>query len=94
MTVKRIGPMSCGKVLGGLYGLLGLIAGGILSLFSLVGASIGGSDQGMLAVGGGVGSIIILPLFYGVLGFIGGVISAALYNLVAGMFGGIEIEVQ
>jgi hypothetical protein len=94
MTVKRIGPMSCGKVLGGLYGLLGLIAGGILSLFSLVGASIGGSDQGMLAVLFGVGSIIILPLFYGVLGFIGGVISAALYNLVAGMFGGIEIEVQ
>jgi hypothetical protein len=94
MTVKRIGPMSCGKVLGGLYGLLGLIIGTIFSLISLVGATVAGSNEGMLAAIFGVGAIIIFPLFYGVLGFIGGVISAALYNLMAGMFGGIEIEVQ
>ncbi len=94
MTIKRIGPVSCGKVLGGLYGLLGLIAGGIFSLISLVGASVAGSNEGLLAALFGVGAIIILPISYGVLGFIGGVISAALYNLVAGMFGGIEIEIQ
>jgi hypothetical protein len=41
----------------------------------------------------GVGSILLLPLFYGALGFIGGAISAFVYNLVAGVVGGIELEV-
>jgi len=38
--------------------------------------------------------LIILPIFYGVVGFIAGAIGAALYNLIAGMVGGIEIEVE
>jgi hypothetical protein len=42
----------------------------------------------------GVGAIIFLPLFYGVLGLIGGALGAALYNLFAGLFGGIELETQ
>jgi hypothetical protein len=42
----------------------------------------------------GVGAIIILPLFYGVIGLIGGAIGAALYNLFAGLFGGIELETE
>jgi hypothetical protein len=94
MTVKRIGPSSCGKLMGGLYALLGLIIGGIFSLMSLIGATLGGSEQGAIALLFGVGAIIILPVFYGLLGFIGGVIMAALYNVVASIFGGIEIEVQ
>ena len=31
---------------------------------------------------------------YGVMGFIGGAIGAFVYNLVAGVVGGIEIEVE
>jgi hypothetical protein len=31
---------------------------------------------------------------YGVLGLVGGAIGAGLYNLFAGIFGGIEVEVQ
>jgi hypothetical protein len=41
-----------------------------------------------------VGSIILFPLFYGILGFIGGLIMAGLYNLLAGFVGGIEVELQ
>ena len=33
-------------------------------------------------------------LFYGFLGFIGGILSALFYNLVAGMVGGLELEVE
>jgi len=38
--------------------------------------------------------LIFLPIMYGVIGFIAGAIGAALYNLVAGVVGGIEIEVE
>ena len=31
---------------------------------------------------------------YGIIGFIGGAIGALLYNLFAGMVGGVEIEVE
>ena len=37
---------------------------------------------------------IFMPVFYGVFGFIFGVISAAIYNLIARWIGGIEVEVE
>jgi len=43
---------------------------------------------------GGAAAIIILPIMYGIFGFIGGAIGAWIYNLVAGWIGGIEIELE
>ncbi len=37
-------------------------------------------------------SIFALPIIYGIIGFIAGVLGAALYNLFAASIGGIEIE--
>ena len=42
----------------------------------------------------GAGAIVILPIFYGVLGFVGGAVTALAYNLIAGWTGGLEIDVQ
>lgn len=96
MIIRRIGVLSAAKILAALYAVLGLIAGLFISLFSLLGAAaaMGGHNAGG-AMGAlfGVGSILLLPLFYGALGFIGGAISAFVYNLVAGVVGGIELEV-
>lgn len=98
MEIKRIGVLSVGKVFGVLYALFGLIFGAIFALFSLLGAATGAANsQGSEALVGlvfGLGSVIFLPLFYGVLGFIFGLISALLYNGVARLIGGIEIEVE
>ena len=38
------------------------------------------------------GAIIIAPICYAILGFIGGLIGAVVYNFAAGMMGGIEVE--
>ena len=50
---------------------------------------------------GGVGAIVIgliimiaVPIFYGILGFIGGVIGALVYNLAAGVVGGLKFELE
>jgi hypothetical protein len=97
MTLKRIGVLSVGKVAVVLYGSLGLIAGLILSLFSLLGVAIGaasGDENAILGAVFGVGAIIILPIVYGLMGFIVGIIAASLYNLAARFTGGIELDLR
>ena len=41
MVLKRVGVLSCGKIMGFLYAGIGLIAGGIFALVSLVGGVAG-----------------------------------------------------
>ena len=95
MVIKRVGPVSCAKVSGLLYALIGLILGGIFSLIALVGGAIAGATgSGGMGMIMGVGAIVIFPILYACIGFVGTLIAAALYNLAAGMVGGIEMEVQ
>jgi hypothetical protein len=99
MVVKRIGVGSLAKILAALYAAAGLIIGAIIALVSLVtaGATLAGSDQAMPRAFGalfGVGAVIFLPLLYGCIGAIAGAIGALVYNLVAGMVGGVELEVE
>jgi hypothetical protein len=94
MVVRRVGPLSLAKVTGLLYALLGLIIGACISLFSFVGSSMGPKGSGAMGAMFGVAAIIIFPIFYGILGFIMSLISAALYNLVAGWVGGVELDMN
>ena len=93
MVLKSVGVMSCGKIGGTLYGLMGVLLGGIFALVSTLGLALGqGSSSGAPAWLGaffGVGSIILFPIIYGIMG-----ITAVLYNLLAGFVGGIEMELQ
>jgi len=98
MTLKSLGVLSCGKISGLMYSILGIIVGLMFSVVSMFGAAVGlaesepqGALVGLLF---GVGAIIIMPIFYGVLGFVCGLLSALLYNLMAGLFGGIEMELE
>jgi hypothetical protein len=97
MVIKRIVPLSFAKIAGTLYAIMGLVFGCIVSLIALAGgfASAGQASQ-FANVGAmvGVGAIIILPIVYGGLGFVVMLVAAALYNVVAGLVGGIELDVQ
>jgi len=101
MVIRRVRVWSVAKIAGATYAALGLLIGLMFAAFSMVGAGIasaaregegGGLPAGLGALFG-VGAIIIAPIFYGVCGLIFGAIGAALYNLFAGMVGGVEIEV-
>ena len=100
MIVKRVGPLSLAKLLGAMYGVIGLIAGCIFALMSVVGAGFGamaGGDEAVPAwIAGlfGVGAVFFLPLFYGGMGFVAGAISGLLYNVFAQMIGGIVVELE
>jgi hypothetical protein len=98
MVIRRVNPLSVAKVAGVLYALMGLLIGGMLSLFFMAvgnGANLsdrpGGAFLGMLF---GAGAIVVFPIGYGILGAIIAGISALLYNVVAGMIGGVEIDVD
>ena len=101
MVIKRVGPLSVAKIFGTLHTILGLIIGAFVSLFALIGGIVGhtaarSSDSASLLGASliGVGAIIIFPICYGLLGFIGSLISAALYNVLARNLGGIRLEVE
>ena len=96
MIVRRVGPLSLAKLMGALYVIVGLFFGAIVSLISVVGGALIPSDEatGMTGALFGVAAIMVLPICYGLLGFLTSLIGAALYNAVASVVGGVEIEMQ
>ena len=95
MVIKRIGPMSCAKISGALYAILGIIIGGVFSMIALVGGFASDSAEAAgIGAGIGVAAIIVFPILYGCIGFFGTLLMAWLYNIGAGLVGGIEIDVQ
>jgi hypothetical protein len=101
-TIKRIAPLQAGKMMGVLYACMGLIFLPFFMLAAAVGAfaqhTQGAQDASgaPAAVAAGImfGMGIFMPVIYGVMGFVFGVIFAAIYNLVAHWIGGIEVEVE
>ncbi len=95
MQIKKIEPLSAGKLLGTMYALIGLLFGGFTAIFAMIGAAaIAGGNAPIQDIMAGVASIFIMPLFMGVAGFLGGVVGAFLYNIFAGMVGGISLEIE
>ena len=95
MVIKRIGPVSCAKITGTLYAILGLVFGGIVSLVAFAGGFTS-NTSGAAGVGAivGVGAVVVFPILYGGIGFVATLIGASLYNVLAGVVGGIELDVQ
>lgn len=95
MIIRRVGPLSFARLSGMLYAILGLVFGGIFSLTALAGgfASItdGGAGVGAIV---GVGAVVVFPILYGLMGFVVTLIGAWLYNVAAGVVGGVEVDIQ
>ena len=94
MRIKSVGIGSSAKISGAMYALMGLILGAVFALMSLVSQGMWASESPLLGMMFGVGAIVFLPVFYGTIGLVAGAIGAALYNWVAGMIGGLELELE
>lgn len=95
MVIRKVGIWSVARMYGALSGGMGLLIGLIIAVASAVGMSMAeGDEPPFIAAAMGVGAIVIVPLFYGVLGICAGAIGGALYNLLAGIVGGVTIEVD
>ena len=94
IKIKKIGVLSLGKISAVLYAIIGLIFGVFMAFVSLAGAAFSQSTTGMFGMVFGVGAIVLLPIFYGVMGFVVGLLTALLYNLIANWIGGLELEIE
>ncbi len=83
--VRRFSVAQTAKVVGLLYAVMALI---FMPFFVI--ALLVAPQQSPF----GVGLALALPIVYGVVGFIFTAIGCALYNWVAGMVGGIEVELD
>ena len=103
MAIRRFNVFSVAKIQGFLAFVIGLLIGVIYGFaFMIFGAAISSlAPQGDSQAMGGVGAIVIglvimiaVPILYGILGFIGGAIGALVYNLAAGVVGGLKFELE
>ena len=103
MTIRRFSVFSVAKMQALLMFVMGLIIGVIYGVFfMLFGAAIAamapsGEGQAM----GGISSVVVglliiigFPIMYGTIGFIAGAIGALIYNIAAGIVGGIKFELE
>lgn len=90
--LKKIGVLSLAKLQAITMALVGFIIG----IIFFIGGLFFGITTDSIGIGMGFSflSIIIFPIIYGVMGFIGGVIGALLYNLSSKWTGGIEIYLE
>jgi hypothetical protein len=102
MTIRRFGVMSVAKMYGLLMFIFGLIFGVIYGLFFIIfGAAMSALGTGSEATAGGASTIVIgivmmigIPIMYGFLGFIMGIIAALVYNGAAGLVGGVKFDLE
>lgn len=91
--IKSVGILSCAKMLGVLYGCLGLL---FIPFALIAGLASMATQQANSAIGGAamLAFGILAPVIYGAMGFVFGAIGAWIYNLVAKWLGGIEIQLE
>jgi len=95
MVVKSVGVASVAKMYGAISAGVGLVIGACVALASMVGFyGLTENEGARFAPMFGAGAIVILPIIYGVMGVIGGAIGALLYNLFAGIVGGVSLNVE
>ena len=102
LRIKKLGVLSVAKMYAAMAFVISLLIaipyGLFIIIFSLMGASAARGDAGLAMGGfgivGGIAVMILLPIFYTLMAFIGGAIGALIYNIFASFVGGIEIEIE
>ena len=98
MVLKSIGVLSVAKIVGVMYAVMGLIMGMFFAaIFSFIPAMAPTGDAQIpswIAPMFGLGSIVIMPIMYGLMGFIFGAIGGVIYNLLAGALDGLELHLE
>jgi hypothetical protein len=97
MQIKRVGVLSYAKiscvVMTGIALVVAIPLGLIMMVIGAAALTQDGAAGGV-GIGMGLAYMVILPIMYGVMGFIFGAIGALIYNVAAGFVGGIELELE
>lgn len=98
LKLNRISPLSLGKISGLAYSAMGLLFLPIMMIGPLIATLAPSGVQSEaptgLLLGMGLGFALSMPIIYGVMGFVVGLVGALIYNLIAGWVGGIECQFE
>jgi hypothetical protein len=91
--IKRINVLSLGKLLAAINAVLGLIQGGLVTIGSMMGTDM---SQGQIPANSLIQqfAIIYFPVLYAVGGFIGGVLTAFIFNNAVKFLGPLEVDLE
>ena len=92
--LKRVGVLKA-ALMGGIgYALMSLLLVPFFLFFMMFAPGPAGLGEmpGEWAMSGAM--VFLLPLIYGMIGFIGTALAAAIFNLIAMMVGGLDIELE
>lgn len=90
IRVKKFGVLQTAKVGALIYALVSMI---IIMPFAFLGSMFTEEFFPEFADIGAI-ALLFIPIMYGIVGFIFTAISCAVYNIIAGFTGGIEIEME
>jgi len=93
MRITHIAPLSVGKVAFVLYGCIGLIACIFLVPIMMFGSALHAGEH-PFPFAFAVGMVIAMPVVYAVIGALFAMLAVAIYNVVAGMVGGVELTIE
>jgi hypothetical protein len=96
MRITHIAPLSVGKIAFVLYGFLGLVAALLFIPMMMFGVMAQGTAEHGLPMGGAfaVGLVVVLPIIEAILGSFVAMAATVIYNVVAGMVGGVELTIE
>ena len=95
VEIFRVEPIQAGKLTGLLY-----VVGSLFMIPFLLLGGLAGAMAPQQNGGGAVPAVVmfvvaaIIPVIYGVLGFVAGIVMAFVYNLAAGWIGGFRISLR
>jgi hypothetical protein len=95
--IKRIKTLSVAKIMGLSLAIIGFVVGVVVGFIMFVIGTIFDSSTeitSFLAPGLGILGFILIPVLFGLFGFIMGALCTLIYNRLAAWVGGIEIEFE
>lgn len=92
VVLQRIGVLSFAKINGVLMGCFGVLVGLLVAVATSAGDLFRMGQGPFFRLG--YLAVIVLPFFYAVMGFLSGAFAAAVYNFVANLVGGVELQFE
>ncbi|WAI00298.1 hypothetical protein [Methanogenium organophilum] len=93
--IRSINVFSCAKIFAAVSLVLGFIAAVLavlVAIFGVAAAPFYPLPVGEATLVWAIVAILVLTVVYAIIGFITGAIVAVIYNLAAGIFGGLKID--
>jgi len=95
--IRKIGILSLAKIFGLIMAVIGLVLGIFVGFAMFFIASFLGTENNFSPYFGtslGISGFLIMPLVFGLLGFLFGTLTAFIYNVLASWIGGVKIELS